>query len=540
MPPLQFREAKTGSELRQIHALNHRTFAEEIAQHEADASGLLVDKLDSQNHYFIALREDVVVGMISAHSGPEFSVSRRLPGDVSICSFERPFEARLLAIELGERNRTVLSGLLWQAYDFAVSSGGTHLLISAITEREAMYRRLGFTPLGAAVPEGSASFVPMVMELKSTEAALHEKVSMHRRHWERGVSRIEPISLMPGPVSLHPRVMECFALAPVSHRDPSFIDRYEQARGYLRGLLPRFDVTIFPGAGTMANDIVAANLKAIFSDRSGLVLSNGEFGERLARQADRAGLKFRQIRSEWGLPWNSTELSDALDQGPAWIWAVHLETSTGVLNNAEQVLRLAERAGSVVALDCVSSLGACEIPNTSSRLLFASGVSGKSLGSYAGLAFVYLSEQAANLLEKKPLCPSFDLLRMREARGPVSTVASSSLLALASALELSYATAEASDETYRRHAAIGRQVRDALAELRIRTIAPAECAAPNITSFRLPEEAFPVRCAAAGYKIACESSYLKERGWGQIATMGHMTPELLSPLFRSLSGTRDS
>jgi len=534
MTQVLFKSAETEAEFQQIHALNHRIFAEEIAQHPTDPSRLLVDRLDSQNHYFIAVHQDKVIGMVSAHSGPAFSVSRRLPAPQTLSDFPRPFEVRLLAIHPAQRNRTVLSGLLWQVYDFALSNRGSHLLISAITEREPMYRKLGFEPLGPAVPEGAASFIPMVADLANPTPGVTQRASLHQRHWQRGALNRSPISLMPGPVCIHPEVARAFASPPISHRSPDFIRRYERTRNLLRGLLPNMDVAIFPGAGTLANDIVAANLKAVFAATQGIILSNGEFGERIANQARRAGLNFTEIRSDWGQPWDFPTLQSALDREPAWVWAVHLETSTGVLNDAGTLLSQAQRAGCAVALDCVSSLGASTIP-TSDALLFASGVSGKSIGSYAGIGFVYVNRSATHLLVDRPLCPSFDLLHMLETCGPVSTISSPALLALCTALEQNYSDAESMAARFAHYASLGICVRQQMMRTSLTPLAPCEIAAPNITTFRLPSHAFPKVCLDAGFHIAFESPYLEHRGWGQIATMGDVSVDTLVPLFRALT-----
>jgi hypothetical protein len=54
-----------------------------------------------------------------------------------------------------------------------VSGGYSHLLISAISTRQAMYQKMGFHALGPAVPEGKASFVPMLMTLLRDANAAH-------------------------------------------------------------------------------------------------------------------------------------------------------------------------------------------------------------------------------------------------------------------------------------------------------------------------------------------------------------------------------
>lgn len=539
MSKLLFKEAESSAELQQIHLLNHRIFAEEVAQHHPHPSGLLVDRFHDQNRYFIATRDGVVIGMISAHAGPDFSITTRLPDALVLKNFARPVEVRLLAIDPQERNRTILAGLLWQAYSFAVSNDFSHLLISGITERERMYRKLGFRPLGPAVRAGHASFVPMVMEIKENSKNNLRRVRLHEGRWSRSVAASEPISLMPGPVCIHPRVAMAFASPPVSHRLPAFVDVYEKVRSQLNGLVRGMEVALFPGAGTLANDAIAANLKAIFSDAEGLILTNGEFGERIANQAAKANLKFHQLRFPWGKPWSIAAIENALNRKPAWVWAVHLETSTGVLNDVETLLTLASASKCAVALDCVSSIGATPIANEPGSILMVSGVSGKSLGSYAGLAFVFLSDECRGLLSGKALCPSFDLFRMHQTRGPVSTVLSSSLFALARALDDNYGSPEAATQRFREYLSLGEQTRRELRALGLEPLAPDVIAAPNITTFVLPAPSFPEECLRAGYRIAHESPYLQTRGWGQIATMGNITAESLASYFRVM-GLRGS
>ncbi len=54
------------------------------------------------------------------------------------------------------------------------------------------------------------------------------------------------------------------------------------------------------GSGTLANDVVAGQLSLLGG--RGLILSNGEFGERLMDQARRLNLKFDALKFDWGKP----------------------------------------------------------------------------------------------------------------------------------------------------------------------------------------------------------------------------------------------
>ncbi len=520
----------------QIHALNHRIFAEEIGQHHTEESGLLVDRFHAGNRYFVAVRNARVIGMISAHAGPAFSVTRRLPDRAILERFERPLEVRLLAIEPEERDRTVLAGLLWQVHDYAVSQGFSDLLISGIEARERMYRKLGFRALGPAVVEGAARFIPMAMSLSEQMRANRARVKLFERRWKRHNERPAMVSLMPGPVQIHPRVERAYAEPPVSHRSEAFTRRFEEVRKRLCGLTDGLHVAVFPGGGTLANDVVAANLKAAFAGQMGLVLVNGEFGERVAEQAAAAGLRFDVRRWVWGEAWSIDGLREAMERRPPWVWGVHVETSTGVLNDVQALLYFAHGAGAAVALDCVSSPGAVRMPEAGTAPMMLSGVSGKAIGSYAGLGFCFRS---ADWPVGMRLCPSFDVGRMIAARGPASTVPSPVLEALAAALEQYYPDAGATARRFEEYARLGMRVRRELRAAGIAPIAPEPSAAPHVTSFRLPA-GMTERCREAGFQIACESGYLRAKGWGQIATMGDFGGQSLDRLFDALEAVGHS
>ncbi len=99
MGPIEFKAATTEEELRKIRRLNHRTFAEELGQYAADASGELVDRFHASNSYFLALDGDELIGMIASHSTTPFSIEKRLADPVGMLApFAAPSEIRMLAI----------------------------------------------------------------------------------------------------------------------------------------------------------------------------------------------------------------------------------------------------------------------------------------------------------------------------------------------------------------------------------------------------------------------------------------------------------
>lgn len=283
-PATTFRRAATAVDLEQVHRLNHEIFASEVGQHEPDAAGRLVDKFDRKNTYYLALRGGEVVGMVAVHDEPPFSIADRLvdPGVLDRLP-GRPLEVRLLALRPGVRGGALLFGLLWEVREHARRFGHGHLLISGVTTRVGLYERLGFRALGPAVPCGAAEFVPMALDLADPPPSFAREVARWRGHRDRLARAGRPISLLPGPVEVAPPVAAAFRAAPVSHRDPGFVATYERARARLADLAGAHAVGLFAGGGTLANDVVLATLAADPEAGRGLILANGEFGERIAR-----------------------------------------------------------------------------------------------------------------------------------------------------------------------------------------------------------------------------------------------------------------
>jgi aspartate aminotransferase-like enzyme len=352
------------------------------------------------------------------------------------------------------------------------------------------------------------------------------------------------LCLLPGPVAIPPAVHRAFRQPPIYHRGPEFIYLFEKVRSTLGQLVGGRDVAIFNGSGTLANEMVAATLAADPGEAAaqrkptrGVMLVNGEFGHRLARQATRFGLRPRVLTWPWGRPWDLTEVEAALrdeDEG-SWVWGVHQESSTGVLNDLPGLVQVARQHGVRVCADCISSLGAVPIDLTGVHL--ATGASGKSLGSYAGVSIVF-ADAATLRGHDVSRTPSYlDLPASLATRGPRFTFPSPTLVALDAALA-DYQTPHSAQLRYGYYAELGAYIREQLRGLGIEPLADESCAAPVITTFAPvgdgTSEAFVGRCLDWGFFIGGQSGYLAERRLVQIATMGNISREDCAPLFDRL------
>src|SRR5204863_8699955 len=120
------------------------------------------------------------------------------------------------------------------------------------------------------------------------------------------------VCLLPGPVTIAPEVHAAFHRPPIYHRGPDFLDLFEKVRGRLARMVGCRNVAIFNGSGTLGNEVVAATLAAEPRPTNGVILVNGEFGQRLVRQAARFGLSFDVLSWPWGKPWNLGEIERRL------------------------------------------------------------------------------------------------------------------------------------------------------------------------------------------------------------------------------------
>src|SRR5262249_38363377 len=154
--------------------------------------------------------------------------------------------------------------------------------ISGLTQRRGLYERLGLQAIGPAVESGKASFIPMLMDLTRLAPAVLEmaqKLSATVKWQRQG-----PLPLLPGPVHLSKAVRRSMARPLVYHRSSEFVRHFERARVSLCELTKAASTSLLCGSGTLANDVVAMALAAESPTRRGLVLVNGEFGERLVDQ----------------------------------------------------------------------------------------------------------------------------------------------------------------------------------------------------------------------------------------------------------------
>jgi len=504
--------AETAAEREQVHRLNYETFVEEIPQHAPNAERRLVDRFDTENEYAIALAGDgVLIGMLALRAKRPFSLDQKLerldaylPPHRSLC------ELRLLAVRREHRHRVLMRDLVAFTAQRCIQAGHDLALISGTTRQLALYRHLGFEPFGPLVGSAEAQFQPMYLSLENLMASAGGVLGVV----EGTHAPLAPARFTPGPVAVSAATRAAMAETAVPHRSGEFVASVARVRRALCGLTGASDAALLVGTGTLANDAVAAALRA--RPGRGLVLANGEFGERIIEQASCAGLEFDELRLPWGEAFAETQIADAAVRGGAsWLWAVYCETSTGVLNDIDALRRCAQSARAALCLDCVSAIGAVQL--CLDGVWLASASSAKGLAAYPGLAAVLVNGTAPRTIEPTPRYLDLAYWLRRDS---VPFTHSSNLVA---ALEAALSGVDW-EARLRNTAHDARWLRAALRAREFALVAPEGAASPAVASIALPAAVPAAEVGAAlarrGFEIAWRSVYLTSRNWVQVALMG--------------------
>lgn len=524
---LRFKLATEPAELEGIHRLNYRTFVEEIPQHPPNPERRLVDRFHEENVYAVCLDGDEVVGMICGRCARPFSLDGKLADlDRHLPPHQRVVEVRLLAVEPRWRQRAVFARLAGTLAAHFRAQGCDLAIVSGALRQLPLYRHLGFRPFGPQVGTPQAPYQPMAMTLAD--------YAVQSAHLETLAAAQEPVLLQPGPVALRPAVSAALARTALSHRSAGFRELFDRVRQRLRMLTHAPGVVLMAGGGTLANDAVAAQLatwQRLASDgRPGLVLVNGEFGQRLQDHARRWQLHTVALHADWGRAFDAAQVSQAIGlHRAAWVWATACETSTGVRNDTPALRQACREQGAALCLDAVSAVGLADFSMAGVKL--ASAVSGKALGAAAGLALV-LHDGALAPGGSLPRC--LDLATHEAAEGLPYTLPRHLLAALDAALDIDWPARWAQIAAAHQHLA---------AELRRRglpALAADDDTMPGVLTLPLPPDCNSQRLARRmerrGYLLAHASGYLQQRNWLQICLMGAWPSHRLDVLPAQLAG----
>ncbi|MBB5721432.1 2-aminoethylphosphonate-pyruvate transaminase [Loktanella ponticola] len=195
----------------------------------------------------------------------------------------------------------------------------------------------------------------------------------------------------PGPVNVAASLRHAIGKEDICHREPDFDNLLTSIEQKLLTLFEikkrnRYRAVVITGSGTAANEAI---LSSVVGNGSILILSNGEFGERLHKTSVIHNKRTHLLQQPWGMPFDTDQIATYLAAHKIDVIAmVHHETCSGMLNPLAVIGGLARAHGAIFVVDGVSSVGAEVIDMAGCNIAFCSSSSSKAIGSYPGLSFV--------------------------------------------------------------------------------------------------------------------------------------------------------
>ena len=296
--------------------------------------------------------------------------------------------------------------------------------------------------------------------------------------------------MTPGPTPVPPQVLAAMALPIVHHRSPDFRPTYRQVLDRLKDVYrTQTEVLLYTASGTAGLESVVANLTSP-GDRV-VAVSAGHFGERWADIARAYGCDVEHIAYEWGETPSAGDLAARLAElgGANVVLVTQSETSTGVVCDVRAFAAAAKEAGTLIAVDAISSLGA--VPCETDEWGLDSVVSGsqKALMTPPGLMTVSVSDAAWKAREGSA-APRFylDWERTRVAQESLDaafTPAVSIVMGLNVALGL--ILERGLEAAFDEHVRLGRACREGVKAMGLELFSPDDDSSAVVTTVRVPE-----------------------------------------------------
>jgi len=296
--------------------------------------------------------------------------------------------------------------------------------------------------------------------------------------------------MIPGPTPVPEKVLQALSKHPIGHRSKEFQDLVESTTKNLQWLhQTQNDVLTITGSGTAAME--AGIINTLSRGDKVICGENGKFGERWVKVAKEFGLEVIKIASEWGTALDPEEFKKVLEEDKQKeikaVILTHSETSTGVINDLETISAyIREHNTALSIIDCVTSLGACNVPVDEWKLDIVASGSQKGYMIPPGLSFITMSQKAWEAAEKSNL-PKF-YLNLKSYRKSLSsnsnpyTPAVNLVFALDESLKMM--REEGLDNIFLRHDKHKLAMSNAVKALNLKLFADENSLSPSITAIK--------------------------------------------------------
>jgi 2-aminoethylphosphonate-pyruvate transaminase len=225
----------------------------------------------------------------------------------------------------------------------------------------------------------------------------------------------DPLLLTPGPLTTSKTVKQAM-VHDWGSRDATFIALNAEVMESLPKIIHgegAYVTVPMQGSGTFAVEAMLTTF--VPRDGAVLVLANGAYGQRAKRILAVAGRKTFVHETAEDTPPNLDAVERILAETPSitHVFAVHCETTSGILNPIEKIAALCARHGRRLLIDAMSAFGALELDARVTPFDAVAASANKCLEGVPGLGFVVCRRAALAETEGNATTLSLDLFDQR-------------------------------------------------------------------------------------------------------------------------------
>jgi alanine-glyoxylate transaminase/serine-glyoxylate transaminase/serine-pyruvate transaminase len=353
--------------------------------------------------------------------------------------------------------------------------------------------------------------------------------------------------MIPGPIEFEPKVLAAMGEPTTSHLAADFIEAYSRALQNMRQVFesPTGQPLVLAGSGTLAMDCAGANL--VEPGDKALVVDTGYFSERFAAILERYGAQVTRISAPPGGRPSLEQVKAALGAGKYKLMTItHVDTSTAVITEVQQLAALGRQYGVLVVVDGVCSVAGEQLRMDTWGVDLVLTASQKAIGVPPGLALLMIGPPALEAFHQRtaPVMNYYadwsnwlPIMQAYEARKPSYFGTPPVNLIYALDVSLGQILVEGMPKRIARHVAISQACKAGIQALGLTQLpVEAEFAAHTLTAPRYPLGVngpdFLARVLEAGVTLA---GGLLPAIRGEYFRIGHMGAVTLGDVVATLS-----
>jgi N-acyl-L-homoserine lactone synthetase len=144
-----------------IYRLRHAVFAAELGQYSVNSTGRLTDALDAFNEFVVVAEDDQITGFVSITppGGPSYGIDKYFKrAELPFAVDDTLYEIRVLTVPQKSRRSLLASALMYAAFRWSETRGGTHVVAMGRKEIRNLHLRVGLKPTGLNVQAGAVTY----------------------------------------------------------------------------------------------------------------------------------------------------------------------------------------------------------------------------------------------------------------------------------------------------------------------------------------------------------------------------------------------